>query len=308
LSLAKGETASVLVTGGTSQIGFFALPVLREAGYVVHAVSRQRQSSPDVTWWQWDLRALPDELPALPETLIHLAGLPDIMALLKHPAAQKIRRVIAFSSSSRFSKETSPNPAERQVAQTLAEAEAQLIAHCEHRAINWTLFRPTLIYGCGRDQNISFIIRMIERFGFFPLLGEGKGLRQPVHAQDLAQACALALENSTTYGKSYTLSGGETLSYRAMVTAVFLRLGKKPRIITLPAGLLKPAVSLLSYLPGFRHVSPSMLDRMNADLCFSHAAARQDFAYAPRQFSSHAVSGVSGSLGKGFPKHGDVEI
>ena len=59
-------------------------------------------------------------------------------------------------------------------------------AACERNNVEWTILRPTLIYEAGRDTNITPLSRLIRRFGFMPLVGGGSGLRQPVHAEDLA--------------------------------------------------------------------------------------------------------------------------
>ena len=101
----------------------------------------------------------------------------------------------------------------------------------EGSGVDWVILRPTLIYGLGQDKNISEIVRLIRRFGFFPLVGQAKGLRQPVHAEDVATACLSALEKTDVVNRAYNLSGGETLSYREMINRVFTALGRRPRLI-----------------------------------------------------------------------------
>jgi nucleoside-diphosphate-sugar epimerase len=77
------------------------------------------------------------------------------------------------------------------VAASLAEAEAEVERFCAEPGVAWTILRPTLIYDEGRDGNVSRLAGLIRRFGVLPLSGEGEGLRQPVHAEDLAVgACA----------------------------------------------------------------------------------------------------------------------
>ena len=51
------------------------------------------------------------------------------------------------------------------------------LAWCEERGVDWTLFRPTLIYGRGLDKNVTTIMRFIKRFHVFPIVGGGGGLR-----------------------------------------------------------------------------------------------------------------------------------
>jgi nucleoside-diphosphate-sugar epimerase len=275
-----------LVTGATNQIGHFLLPRLQAAGFRVIAISRAPipSSAQGIMWQQLDLhtQALP---PVAPSVLFHLAPLtllPKLLAELPNPLP--IQRVIAFSSTSCFTKIDSSDPKEREIVQGLNDAELALAKVCRERQIAWTVFRPTLIYGAGKDKNISFIAQFIQRFGFFPLLAGGEGLRQPVHADDLAAACVQAYAEEATYNRAYNLSGGQTLSYRAMVEGVFHSLCKPPRIISIPEQVFKLGVTMARKLPRFRHLSPAMLDRMNQDLCFDHKPATEDFGYRPRPF------------------------
>jgi nucleoside-diphosphate-sugar epimerase len=87
-----------------------------------------------------------------------------------------VRRVIAFSSTSRFTKLASASPYELEVVNKLIAAEDHLMAECERLGMAWTIFRPTLIYGgAGGDRNVADIARLIRRFGFFPRFGQASG-------------------------------------------------------------------------------------------------------------------------------------
>ena len=105
-----------------------------------------------------------------------------------------------------------------------------------------------------------------------------------MHADDLAAACTLALDNQASFEKAYNLSGAETLSYRNMVQLIFGLMGRKTRIYKLNRSLLNGLIRMVSILPGFRHASPAMLDRMEQDLCFDHSDAVNDLNYTPRAF------------------------
>jgi nucleoside-diphosphate-sugar epimerase len=146
------------------------------------------------------------------------------------------------------------------------------------------VLRPTLIYGLGRDKNIAEIARFIRRFGFFPLLGKAMGLRQPVHAEDVAGACVAALKAPLAVNRAYNISGGETLPYREMVRRVFAALQKRPRLLTIPLVVFRMAVACLRLFRRYRNWSAAMAERMNRDLVFDHAEAARDLGYAPRPF------------------------
>ena len=137
------------------------------------------------------------------------------------------RRVVVLSSTSVFSKVNSSDESERVLATKFADAETDLAKWSQKRSIECVILRPTLIYGRGLDRNVSQIARFIRRFGFFPICSPANGLRQPIHVDDVAWACKSALETASAEGHSYNISGGETLTYKEMVTRIFATFEKK---------------------------------------------------------------------------------
>jgi nucleoside-diphosphate-sugar epimerase len=198
--------------------------------------------------------------------------------------ARGARRIVAISSTSRFTKAESPIEGERLVAAQLAEGEQAFAQWASACGVEFLILRPTIIYGCGRDLNLSLIARFITRFGFFPVAGAATGQRQPLHAQDLAIACIQALEKTHLTGKTYEVSGGETLSYYEMVGRIFDALGKRRLIVPLPMPAFSAAIRCARLLPAFSHLTPAMARRMNEDLVFDHTPAVQDFGFTPRPF------------------------
>ncbi|MDH4302017.1 MAG: hypothetical protein OEV51_08065, partial [Nitrospira sp.] len=133
-------------------------------------------------------------------------------------------------------------------------------------------------------KNLTEIVRFVRRWGFFPLFGKAVGLRQPVHAEDVAAACVSALTLPAVANRTYTLSGGETLPYREMVCRVFATLGKLPRLVTIPRWMFQVAVAVVHVLPRYKHWTVEMADRMNRDLVFDHADAARALGFSPRPF------------------------
>ena len=276
---------NVVVTGASSQIGRFLLPRLVAAGHAVVAVGRTPPSATGgVNWLAGDL-SQPESIvwPEAP-VLIHLAPIRFLPDILTGVLCASGRRVIAIGTTSRHAKQASANAYERTFAEQQAASEAALAKACLRAGAHWTVLRPTLIYGCGMDRNVTLIARAIRRFGFFPLFGPARGLRQPIHADDIAAACVAVIDNPRTYDQAYDLTGGETLSYRDMVVRIFGALGRKPRFLPVPIGLLGIALRLLSLLPRYRDFNIEMARRMNEDLVFDSDSARRDFGYAARGF------------------------
>jgi len=282
----KNDNKFVGVIGATGLVGACLLPALAKAGYDIFAFSRKssavRQPKKPIISWRY---LLADDLQKQEKiaSWIYLAPiwtLPQYFSLLLHYG---VRRIVALSSTSRFTKEHSSDEAEKKIADKLAHSEQTLVEWSQKNNLSWTILRPTLIYGLGRDKNISVIVRFIRRFSFFPLLGKAQGLRQPVHARDVALACIAALSTKKTFNRSYNISGGETLTYRQMVEKVFEFLGKKPHFVVLPLWLFRAGIFILRFLPRFRHWSVAMAERMNQNLVFDHHEATNDFGFAPRK-------------------------
>lgn len=284
-----GAGRRVSVLGARSLVGACLLPLLTQAGWQVTAYSR-RAAGRTVDGVAW--RRIGDA-PSAPATPLGEGNSSDwiclapIWVLPEHFATLEVqgaRRVVVLSSTGRFTKNDSSDPEEQAVARRLAEAEARVQAWAESRGVEWVILRPTLIYGLGRDRNIAEIARFIRRFGFFPVFGKAEGLRQPIHAEDVAGACVAALQAPGAANRAYNLSGGEALAYRDMVARIFAALGREPRLMHVPLPVFRVAIALMRCLPRYRHWSAVMAERMNRDLVFDHAEAARDLGFKPRAF------------------------
>ncbi|WP_419319051.1 SDR family oxidoreductase [Caulobacter sp. ErkDOM-E] len=272
----------VLVLGATSLIGGYLLDRLRAAGVDPVAVSR-RPPSGEACWLDADLSDphLEDGLPPV-ATVFSLSPIWLLPAALPALKARGMTRLVAFSSTSRFTKQASDVPEERAVAASLADAEAAVERFCAAQDVAWTVLRPTLIYDEGRDGNVSRLASLIRRFGVLPLSGRGEGLRQPVHAQDLAIGAVAAATAPAAQNRAYDLVGGETLTYRQMATRVFEGLGRTPMVLSLPPALFGLMLKAASpFLPG---ATAAMGSRMGVDLTFDSGDATRGFGWAPRAF------------------------
>jgi GT2 family glycosyltransferase/nucleoside-diphosphate-sugar epimerase len=274
----------ILLTGASSPLGIALLRRLLNEGVSVVAM-RSRQllpfHHPKLRWVLADLQQSALSLPEMKASvLIHVAPIwllkPEHIA---HYARLGVTRLIAFSSSSIEGKASSRDASEQHVVRLLQQGEAQVKQACAVHGIHFTLFRPTLIYGLGLDHNIASIQRFIKRFGFFPVAAPAQGMRQPVHVDDLARAALSVLHLHTSFDKTYTLCGGEALSYTEMVARVSKSVGRKPRILAIPhlARCLRP-------LGKIGAKASALAERMNQDLVFDHSTAVADFGYAPRMF------------------------
>lgn len=278
------------VFGATSPVGKYVLSLLAQHGWQAVAFSRQRveaetvPQNPTVTWYQPEHGFSMEKSDKKITSWLYLAPIWTLPGYFDFLAAQGARRIVALSSTSIFTKDASSDSEEKKVAQYLAEGEANLRAWAEQRGVTWIILRPTLIYGQGRDKNITEIVRFIRRFKFFPLLGEAQGLRQPVHVEDVAAACIAAFLAGNVANRAYNISGGEIVSYREMIKRVFKVLDQPAYLLTIPHWTFRLAVNILRQLPRYRHWTVAMAERMNRDLVFDCSEASRDFGYTSRPF------------------------
>lgn len=166
----------------------------------------------------------------------------------------------------------------------IREDEARLKECCETNGIALLLLRPTLIYGCGLDRNISLLARFGKRFGFIPLAGKAPGLRQPVHADDLAAVAVDALLAEQPVQMESMACGGSTLAYAEMAVRIAAACGDGVRTLQLPPALLIAAVSMAAVFPAFGGVNSEMVRRQKIDMVFDDKPLRGLLDFQPRPF------------------------
>ncbi|HKR76339.1 MAG TPA: NAD-dependent epimerase/dehydratase family protein [Rhodanobacter sp.] len=274
---------TVLVFGGSSQIGHFLLPRLLARGATVTALSRHAHASrPGLRWLQGSLPdALPAELPH-PAAIVCFGPIGQFADwLARADFGSEPPRVIATSSMSAETKRDSAVPAERVLAQQLRDGEQALAAACARHGSPWTVLRPTLVYGAGLDKSLSPIARRAWRTRVFPLPA-GHGLRQPVHADDIALAVLAALDCPASAGHILPIGGGERLSAGEMFARVRRTLPHANLPLYLPSWLLHAGQRLApAKLRG-------PLARLDVDLIADNSELERLLGITPRAFRPEA--------------------
>lgn len=277
-----------LIFGGSGQIGAALLARLPAEAWRVVAVSRHHRVGTGAVEWRTGDLATPPALPARVDVIFSCGPL-DAFARWYADADITSDRVVAFGSTSIATKQASADPAERELAARLAAAERQLFATATARGAAATVLRPTLVYGVGRDANLSRIAALARRFRTFPLPRGACGRRQPVHVDDLAAAALACLDRVATHGRAYALPGGEALPFREMVARVLAALSPPPRLLELPAPLFALALTLARASGRAGGFGEAASARLREDLVFDAGPAQRDFGYAPRPFRPDAA-------------------
>jgi nucleoside-diphosphate-sugar epimerase len=165
--------------------------------------------------------------------------------------------------------------------------QIRLIAEEQIRrcGLDWTILRPTMIYGDAGDRNLSRLLRLLSRAAVLPVPGDGTGLHQPVHVADAATAVLTALQRPAAIGSLYNVAGPEPLPFSDLLRTCARAVGSSTRLIPFP---LAPLVTLargyerLSRRPQIR---AEQLLRLAEDKAFEIDDAVRDLGYAPRSFT-----------------------
>lgn len=275
----------LVILGATNVVAPYLFERLASAGYVAEVISRKPAKVPDnFTLTQMDLTTARNWI--APEGAVVLSLLPLWLLTQFLPRFIGVKAIIAVGSTSLFSKAASPSEAERKLAADLENAEGLLREWCRRSLVQYTLLRPTLIYDGINDKNIARMAKFIRRFHGMVLAAPAKGLRQPIHADDVAKVMVASMNNHAVWGKALNIAGGEVLTYREMVERVFAAIGQKPQLLSLPTIVLTAALHAAQNMGLFRNKSfdGAIFHRMNEDLVFDVAEGLTLLDYQPRGF------------------------
>lgn len=281
--------ARAFVIGASGQIGRALIPRLLEDGQQILALSRipRTSSRQNIEWVCGDVFA---KMPALPEldVIFSLGPLNGFAQWLARAKFEGRPRIVAFGSMSAESKRDSMDPAERALAQTLHRAELQLAEAAAARGIVWTLLRPTMIYGGGLDRSLTPLARVGERMHLFPRLYGATGLRQPVHVDDLADACLAAALPDAAPNRSFDLGGGERIAFSQMLERVRGSLNGFVLSVPIPLIAAHAGLAIARLHPRWRGIGHGAVRRLRVDLIANDEAAREGLRWSPRAFRPDA--------------------
>jgi len=150
--------------------------------------------------------------------------------------------------------------------------------------LDYTVLRPTMIYGTHEDRNMCKLVRYLVSHRFIPVFGSGRYLQQPVYVQDLARAAVLALENPVSKGKSYDVAGGTALTYTEVIDTTARLLGRHVTRVHIPLGLSLALVRLYRRVARNPMIYGEQVLRLNEDKSFSTEQIEADLGYTALSF------------------------
>ncbi|QNU66804.1 NAD(P)H-binding protein [Ruminiclostridium herbifermentans] len=273
----------ILLTGATGFLGEFVLKELTDRGYEVTCFVRKTSNLNTIN--ELNVKYIFGELDdynsickALEgkDALINIASLgfghaPNIVNACKQ---MKVKRAVFVSTTGIFTKLNPDSKAIRLEAERLIKESG----------LDYTIIRPTMIYGTPRDRNMWRLIKYLKKINIIPILGDGTYLQQPVYVKDLADAIVKAYESPVSIKKEYNISGAKALTYNEVVDLTAKALGKKVIKIHVPSKLSYNLLRAYEKVSKKPILKAEQVLRLNENKAFSHEEAKADFGYSPTTF------------------------
>lgn len=276
----------ILVTGITGLTGRFLLKALRTEGYQGRIRCLVRDSS-DVSWMDddnfelvvGDVNSYNSLVEALAGTtaVIHLVNIRSSPQVIQACYATGVKRAIFVNTTGIFSRY-------QQYAAEYQRLEAAML-NC---TLDYTIIRPTMIYGNYQDKNIHKLVKIVNKYPIVPVLGGGYGLMQPIYAGDLATVIARALQNKVSINKTYNVAGKEPIRFKDMMHMISRELGKRRLFITVPYFMALAAGYIGEVIPNGL-IDVERVKRLQEEKVFSYAEAYKDLAFSPLSFEQGVI-------------------
>jgi NADH dehydrogenase len=153
---------------------------------------------------------------------MHRVAVENVTAAAREAGVRRLLHMSAMGTSA-------DSPSE--YARTKAAGEAAV----RESPLDWTIFRPSIIFGPG-DGFVSLLAPIVEKNPLFiPVIGRGETRFQPVSVYDVARIFGDALEKPETIGKTFEVGGPDVLTLNEIYREIATVLGKRRKpLVHLP--------------------------------------------------------------------------
>ena len=151
--------------------------------------------------------------------------------------------------------------------------------HLRSTDLDWTIFRPSVIFGAPRGRMEFATQLQRDIIGshlpaplFYPGLlpfGAGRFELSPVHVEDVASAFVTALQRPDTIGQTIALGGPSALSWRQILETLAEVAGRRKLMLPVPALSISMAAAILDRFEDFPITRDQLKMLLEGNVCDS---------------------------------------
>jgi len=194
--------------------------------------------------------------------------------LLETARKNKVKRFIFFSSAVVTSK----------ISGIYSDSKIEGERLVRKSGLNYTIIRPSLIYGRTDNKNFGGMINLIKKCPVVPIIGTGKAKTQPVYIGDVVDATYKIIKSKKANNSEYFIAGPSTLTMNEMVDMVTKNLSLRRVKLHIPIWMMRFVVFFYERINKKSVIVSEQIKRMNEDKVYGISNAKRDFGYNPVSF------------------------
>jgi nucleoside-diphosphate-sugar epimerase len=222
------------------------------------------------------------------DIIIHLAGVVNAASkeefyesninitkeIVEASIKNNIKKIISLSTS------IATSNSEETYANTKYIAE-QII---KESGLNYTVLRPSLVYGKGDKRHIRTLTDFIKKSPFIPIAGNGEYLLHPVYIGDLIFAISKSIDKEEIINKTYTIAGPKPLTFNNIIKTISDALKVKRIKIHIPLPILTLLAGIYEKVAKDPKVTKEQIKRIASDKAYDISSAIKDLDFNPISF------------------------
>jgi uncharacterized protein YbjT (DUF2867 family) len=252
---------NVLVTGGTGFVGPKVVRALRAEQHEVRALVRNAARGTQLASWGAELVVGDVTDPASVRAsaagcthVVHLVaiirgrpadfqrvmveGLRNVLTAAREAGVERFVLMSALGTSV-ATKDTGP----------YFGAKGQIEHDLKASGLEHVIFRPSFIF--GRDGGaLPTFIRQVRLSPLVTVIGSGRQRSQPIWVDDVAACFARGVQLPDAANRTFELGGPDEVTWDELYLRIAAALGKRRRLVHVPAGLARTGARLTEWLPG----------------------------------------------------------
>ncbi|WP_022851364.1 complex I NDUFA9 subunit family protein [Limisalsivibrio acetivorans] len=249
----------VFLTGSTGFVGSRVMQELLDQGYEVKALVRDKEVPEGVEAVRGDILEPESFEGALGDVdaVIHLIGIIRefpakgvTFEKLHYQASVNIIDAAERAGIKRFI-HMSANGSRADAVSDYHKTKYKAEEHLRNSSLEWTIMRPSLIYGPG-DSFINMLAGYMRKAPAFTYFGDGSYPMQPVSVHEVAEIFVNSIKTPETVGKLYPVCGNRVFTYKHLLKKIMHAIDRGMPLLPVPEFAVSFGITLfggLSFFP-----------------------------------------------------------